>query len=85
MRTTEPESIKKLAEEVVSVFDVTLLTTHPSELGNGEESDWLIWLELPSGEEFWQYASPNLAGNKRYVENWIHKMHSKIIRSRSVR
>lgn len=67
------------------MFDVTLLTTHPSELGNANESDWLIWMELPSGEEFWQYASPNLAGNKRYVENWIHKMHSKIIRSRSVR
>lgn len=85
MNATEPESIKRLAEEVASVFDVTLLTTHPSELGNASESDWLIWLELPSGEEFWQYASPNLAGNKRYVENWIHKMHSKIIRSRSVR
>jgi hypothetical protein len=85
MRATEPETISRMAMEIASVFDATLLTTHPSELGNASESDWLVWMELPSGEEFWQYASPNLAGNKRYVEDWIHKMHSKIIRSRSVR
>lgn len=83
MRVTEPETIKKMADEVAIAFDVTLLTTHPNELGS--ENDWMIWMELQSGEEFWQYASPKLAGNKKYVEQWIHKMHSKIIRSRSVR
>lgn len=85
MRSTEPESIKKMAEQMAIVFDATLTTTHPNELENDEEGNWLIWIELPSGEEFWQYASPALAGNKRYIESWIRKMHSKIIRSRSVR
>lgn len=83
MQIQEPEQIKRMADEVASVFDVTLLTTHPSELGRGNE--WLIWLELDSGEEFWEYADVKHAGERRYVEEWIKAMHHKIVRARSVR
>ena len=82
MQITEPESIKELAKEVAASFDATLLTTHPSEDGR---SDWLLWMELDTGEEYCQYANPILASNKRYVDAFVKAFHEVVVRARSVR
>lgn len=82
MNATEPMEIRKLAKEAAIRFDTTLLTTHPSEDGGNE---WLIWMELPSGEEFWQYANPVKARSRTYVERWFRVAHERIIRGRSIR
>ncbi len=82
MKATEPESIKNLAKEVATAFDATLLTTHPSEDGR---SEWLLWMELDTGETYSQYANPILANSQRYVSAFVKAFHDVVVRSRSVR
>lgn len=82
MRATEPESIKNLAKEVATAFDATLLTTHPSEDGR---SEWLLWMELDTGEVYSQYANPVLANNRKYVNAFVREFHNVVVRARSVR
>lgn len=81
--TVMPQNLAAFLLEVSRVFDVTLATLHPDEMGHDR---WLCVLEFSDGSEVFHYVSQkDLDSVPRYTERWIHDVHNRIIMKRSIR